>query len=133
MTIDVAVCVIRRGGQVLIAQRKKDDHFGGFWEFPGGKREDDETLEECAVREALEEVGVQIQIESFLRTVKNPYPNKSIDLHFFLCTLKSGDPRALECDATQWVQISELPAYLFPPANRDVIEDLVKAHANGRH
>ena len=45
--IQVAAAIIERDGQVLLTQRLPDTHLGGFWEFPGGKRQTEETLEAC--------------------------------------------------------------------------------------
>ena len=56
--IDVSAALIFRGGKLLITRRHSDAHLGGLWEFPGGKREPDETFEQCLVREIREELGV---------------------------------------------------------------------------
>ena len=119
--IDCAVCVIRDRSRVLIAQRNEDDSFGGFWEFPGGKKENGETLEACAVREALEEVGLRIEVEKRLMTVRNPYRERHINLHFFLCRAADVRARPLECRDCRWVEVRELAKYSFPPANETVI------------
>ena len=126
ITVDCAVCVIHRDSLYLIAQRKEDDSFGGYWEFPGGKREEGETLEICAAREAREEMGLEIAVHRHLVTVRNPYPEKRIDLHFFLCEIRRGEPQAIECDAWRWVTADELSNILFPPANERVIDMLVR-------
>ena len=49
--IDVAAALVFRDGRLLITQRHADAHLGGLWEFPGGKREPNETFEECLARE----------------------------------------------------------------------------------
>jgi len=125
--IDCGVCVIRNDrNEYLIAQRKDDDSFGGYWEFPGGKREEGESLEACAVREAQEEVNLNVQPQRFLMTVKNPYQGSAICLHFFLCHVQSGEAAPLDCQAIRWVLVNELRDYLFPPANESVIAYLLK-------
>jgi len=144
--IDVAVCVIRNGSTFLISQRREDDHFGGFWEFPGGKREDGETLEAAATREAKEEVGLDVAIESYLMKIENPYRHKNITLHFFLCsilrpsgadtrdkvsdTFEPVEAQTLECQAVRWVGAEGLVEHLFPPANAKVIEYLRETFAS---
>src|SRR5579863_6281440 len=55
--IDVSAALIFRAGQLLITQRHAKSHLGGLWEFPGGKREPDETFEACLIREIREELG----------------------------------------------------------------------------
>ena len=54
--VTAAAAIIDRDGHYLIARRKPDVHLGGFWEFPGGKCEAGESLEECLRRELLEEL-----------------------------------------------------------------------------
>lgn len=130
--IDCAVCVVKDGPRVLITQRRHDDSFGGAWEFPGGKCEPGETLEDCARREAAEEVGIEIEIERRLMTVENPYRDRRINLHFFLCRTRSTSARPIECQDYRWVDIHELSQYLFPPANEPVIAFLIENYSGSR-
>ncbi|TLY30105.1 MAG: NUDIX domain-containing protein, partial [Nitrospirae bacterium] len=60
MTIQVAAGLILHEGRYLIAQRKVGVHLGGLWEFPGGKCEPGESLEDCLRRELREELGIEI-------------------------------------------------------------------------
>ena len=123
---ECGVAVIRdAAGRVLISRRKDDDSFGGYWEFPGGGLEAGETLEACAVREVLEELGVIVAAERLLRVIENPYPGKALRLTFFLCRYVSGEPRAIDCAEARWVEARELNGYQFPPANQAVIDELI--------
>src|SRR5436190_15164399 len=61
-TIDVAAGLIFRDGKLLVAQRFTQAHLGGLWEFPGGKREAEETFEACLVRELREELGIEVAV-----------------------------------------------------------------------
>ena len=56
--IDAPIAIITRGNRILVCQRHDHDTFGGYWEFPGGKREDGETLEQCLARELMEELAI---------------------------------------------------------------------------
>lgn len=125
LEIPCGVAVVRRGREFLIAQRKKNDSFGLFWEFPGGKKNEGETFEECAAREAKEEVGIDIQVHEKLAEIRRSYHDRVIWLNFFLCSHVSGDPRALECEKVAWVDVEELKKYAFPPANEAVIQKLI--------
>ena len=58
--IDVAAALVFRDGKLLITQRHADAHLGGLWEFPGGKREPNETFEACLARELREELGIEV-------------------------------------------------------------------------
>ncbi len=123
---ECGVAVIRDGaGRVLISRRRDDDSFGGYWEFPGGGLEEGETLEACAVREVLEELGVTVAAERLMRVITNPYPGKELKLTFFLCRHVAGEPQAIECAEARWVDPRELNRYQFPPANQAVIDELI--------
>ena len=124
--IACGVAVIRRGREFLIAQRKKNDSFGNYWEFPGGKKNEGETFEECVARETLEETGLQILVENKLMEIRRPYNQKIIWLNFYLCSYVSGEARALDCQKIHWADVIELKNFRFPPANEKVISLLVE-------
>jgi mutator protein MutT len=111
-------------GRYLIARRKPDTHLGGLWEFPGGKREPGETLEDCLRRELREELGVEVTAPIRFRVVRHEYPEKTVELHFFLCSIHAGRARALGCEDLRWVAPDELTDFEFPPADRTLIEVL---------
>ncbi len=124
--IPCGVALIRRGRQFLIAQRMANDTFPLFWEFPGGKKNPDETFEECVAREVLEELGIEVRVEKKMGEVRREHHQKTIWLNFFLCSeLNGASPQALECQAFLWVDVNELKNYQFPPANENLIERLV--------
>jgi len=121
---EVSAALIFRGGKLLIAQRHPDAHLGGLWEFPGGKREPDETFERCLARELREELGVEVFVGQVLEDLTHAYPEKTVRLKFFLCRLESGEPRPLGCAALRWIGESELAACAFPAADARLIERL---------
>ena len=129
--VQVAAAVIERGGRYLITCRETDVHLGGYWEFPGGKREVDETFEACARREVFEELGIAITAPRPLTITRYDYSDKSVELHFFTCSLSHGDPRPLGCVDFRWVKPEELAEYSFPPADVPVVAHLMKL-AEGR-
>ena len=124
--IPCGVALIRRGREFLISQRCKDDTFGSFWEFPGGRREQNESFEDCVIREVKEEIGIEIQVVKKFTDMKKVYKERIIWLNFYLCSYISGDPRPIECQKVRWVDVSELSNYKFPPANEKVIANLLK-------
>jgi mutator protein MutT len=119
--VEVTAAVIFREGNVLIAKRKEGTHLGGYWEFPGGKREPGEGLEACLEREVTEELGIRVKAERVLTRVDYDYGFKTIALHVFLCTWLDGDPETLGCQEVKWVHPRELHGYAFPPADEEVI------------
>ena len=120
--IQVAAGLIEQDRRFLVARRKAGVHLGGLWEFPGGKREFHESLEECLRRELREELGIAITPPVLFTALRHVYPDKTVELHFFLCTVESGTPQALDCAELRWATPEELPALDFPEADRSVIE-----------
>ncbi|HEY3197490.1 MAG TPA: 8-oxo-dGTP diphosphatase MutT [Nitrospirales bacterium] len=122
--LQVAAAVIARDGRYLICRRKADAHMGGLWEFPGGKREAKESLPDCLRRELREELGIEITEPVRFQTVRHEYPEKSVELHFFRCTITAGAAQPLGCDELRWVTAGELASFDFPPADQSLIERL---------
>ncbi|MGO8763856.1 MAG: 8-oxo-dGTP diphosphatase MutT [Limisphaerales bacterium] len=122
--VDVSAALLFHDGQLLIAQRRQESHLGGLWEFPGGKREGNETFEECLVREIREELGCQVSVGELFEEVTHEYPGKPVHLKFYICRLVSGEPKALECAALRWVRREELADYDFPAADARLLEKL---------
>lgn len=124
MIIRVAAGVILRDGRYLITRREAGTHLEGFWEFPGGKCEAGESLEDCLRRELREELGVEIVDPVLFRTIRHDYKEKKVELHFFRCSIKQGEARPLGCSDLRWVTVEELASYEFPPADRSLIQAL---------
>jgi mutator protein MutT len=122
--IEVAAGLIRHEGRYLIARRKQGVHLEGFWEFPGGKREADESLVECLQRELLEELGVRVDLPIPYRIIRHDYPEKTVELHFFRCAIEAGKPAPVDCAEIRWVLPEELTQFEFPQADRVIIDAL---------
>jgi mutator protein MutT len=121
-----AVCaVIERDGKFLITKRMEHSPMGHCWEFPGGKREKGETIEECAVRECQEEIDVTVEPIRKLKDLHYDYPHGLIYLHFVLCRLIKGEPRPVECREARWIDPKEFKDFEFPAADIEVIEELL--------
>jgi mutator protein MutT len=128
--IDAAIAIVTRQRKLLICQRKPDDHLGGFWEFPGGKCEDGETLQQCIRRELLEEVNIHARPTRQLAPIEHDYPYGQVRLHPFICEYESGEEQLLECQAALWIDPDQLRAYEFPPANERLIEEVIEYFAS---
>lgn len=124
VTVEVAAGLILREGRYLIARRKVGAHLERLWEFPGGKREPGESLEECLRRELREELGIVISTAAPFRVIRHEYPVKAVELHFFLCSVEDEQAPSLNCDALRWVAPEEMTGLEFPSANRPLIEAL---------
>jgi len=122
--VDVTAAVICKNGRLLIAQRPTGGMLGGLWEFPGGKVERGETLEECLRREILEELGIEIEVSQPVTQVKHTYTHFRITLHAFVCRLKKGRPRAIKVADWRWVRLDELDDFAFAVTDRKIIQVL---------
>jgi 8-oxo-dGTP diphosphatase len=122
--LEVGAALIFKDGCFLITQRKDDDSFGGFWELPGGKKEPTESLKECVVRELKEELDIEVEVRHFFRILNYEYPHRTVRLNIYLCSHKSGEPKAIECQAYAWVRPKDLPKYRFPDADQTLIKEL---------
>lgn len=122
--IPVAAALVFHQGRLLITQRPAGKHLGGLWEFPGGKLEAGESWEDGLRRELREELGIEAVVGPLFEEVVHAYPQKTVQLRFHVCGLRSGEPRAIECAAVAWVGPTELSAYPFPPADARLLERL---------
>jgi len=122
--IEVAAALVFRDGKLLITQRYPDAHQGGLWEFPGGKREPDESFEECLHRELAEELGIEVAVKDPVETIIHEYPERTVLLKFFRCIWKRNEPRNLGCPDFCWVTRDELENYTFPPADARLLDKL---------
>lgn len=127
--VQVAAGLIARNGRYLITRRRAGVHLEGVWEFPGGKREPGESLEDCLRRELREELGIEITDSVPYRVVWHEYPEKKVEICFFFCSIKRGEVQALGCEEFRWVTPKDFISFEFPPADQSLIEALQKSLA----
>ena len=125
----IAIAVVEREGHFLVGQRPQGVVLAGYWEFPGGKIAAGETPSTAAVRECREETGLVVDIAKALRTVHHRYDHDAMVLRFFLCRIHD-DQASSPCDPFVWVARPVLAQLEFPPANRGVIQDLLRTKGN---
>jgi A/G-specific adenine glycosylase len=113
-------------GELLIAQRPLEGLLGGLWEFPGGKREGDETLAHCLQRELREELAIEVEVGEVFVVVQHAFTHFKITLHAFTCRYidTSSAPQAMGVRDWAWVLPEQLDAYSFGKADRQVITAL---------
>jgi mutator protein MutT len=119
----VTAAVIERDGEYLVTRRQRGVHLEGYWEFPGGKCEPGESLDECLRRELVEELGVDAEIGAELLAVTHTYPDRGVELHFIACTL-IGTPSPVLGQEMRWVARADLRSLKFPPADDELIRVL---------
>ncbi len=116
--------IYRDDGRFLIAKRPVDGLLGGLWEFPGGKQEEGENLEETLRREIMEELDIEIKVNRKLLVVKQAYTHFRITLHAYLAKHLKGRPQNLGVDDHVWVVLTDLDKYPFAMADKKIIEYL---------
>lgn len=115
--------------QIFITKRPDNLHKGGFWEFPGGKVEAGESIEQAMARELDEEIGVEVTQQTPFQHLEYDYPEKSLTFDFILVTDFNHQPYGREGQQGEWVNISDLAHYTFPEANVPVLERVLKEFA----
>ncbi|MEZ9701868.1 8-oxo-dGTP diphosphatase MutT [Vibrio sp. 10N.261.46.E12] len=112
--------------QVFITKRPDDKHKGGFWEFPGGKVEIGETIEQAMARELDEEIGIKVTEQSLFEHLEFDYTDKSLKFDFILVTDFEQQPYGKEGQQGEWVSLESLNQYTFPEANVPILERVIK-------
>lgn len=117
-----AAVILDAAGRVMIAQRKPEGGMlAGLWEFPGGKRQEGETMEQCIARELREEMGVELEVGRHLTTVNHAYSHFTIELHAHFARIASGEVQHLDCAGHAWVEKDGFDAYPFSKADLEII------------
>ena len=121
-SIHVAVGVIVNDrDEVLVAYRPKNKDQGGLWEFPGGKKEKDETIELALERQFLEEIGIKLESYSPMLKIKHDYKEYSVILDVWMITEYSKIPVGVEGQTIEWRKVQSLNFKDFPEANKNII------------
>ncbi len=120
--VHVAVGVILDAQRnVLLTRRADNAHQGGLWEFPGGKVEPGEALEDALARELREELGIEMGRTSPLLEVRHDYGDKAVFLDIHVVWEFEGTAHGLEDQPLAWVPVGELSNYRFPAANEPIV------------
>jgi len=121
-TIHVAVAVIKnQQGQILIQQRAKNAHQGGLWEFPGGKVENGETLQQALRRELFEELAIEVKNSRPLIQIQLDYGDRHVLLDVHQVLQFSGNPESMENQPLQWVTANDLNNWAMPAADVPIV------------
>ena len=119
-TISVVAAIICDGDHIFATQRGYGD-WKDYWEFPGGKVEPKEAPEEALVREIREELGAEINIDSYLTTVDYNYPKFHLNMRCYLCRVINGVLTLKEHEAARWLSKDELNSVAWLPADRTIL------------
>ena len=117
------VCgIIYKKEKIFICRRKPEKSLGGYWEFPGGKVEADENPEDALKRELHEELAMQVKVERYFGTSFYDYPEFSIELIAYVCTLHDDHFTLTDHDAFEWVAPADLLKWKLSPADVGLVE-----------
>lgn len=120
--LNVTAAIIEKNGKVLSARRKSSSHLAGYWEFPGGKLEDDETPEECLVRELAEEFGITTSVGEFVGESTYDYGEKIVRLLAYRVDHISGEFQLFDHDELCWLALEELECVEWAPADIPLVQ-----------
>ena len=119
--IDVAAAIIVKNNKYFIAKRNRNKHLGGYFEFPGGKRESNETLEETLKREIKEELSIDISVNKKLGDEFYKDEKINVQIHYFFCTIIDGEIILNEHEDSAWVKKEDFNKYEFAEGDKDII------------
>lgn len=122
--IRVAVGILKRGNTLLVAERPVNKPYAGYWEFPGGKIEANETGGDALKRELFEELGINVVEATPLFDHIHHYPDKSVMLEMWLVTDFVGEPQSKEQQALRWVTFPEMQALKLLEGNIPIMEQI---------
>jgi 8-oxo-dGTP diphosphatase len=123
--LHVAAGILRNAlDEVLITERLCAGPFNGLWEFPGGKIVDGESAHAALARELREELGIDVSVAAPFMNLSHRYPDRSVDLEFFLVTDWDGEPQGLEGQGLRWVAVNDLDTDELLPADAPLVAAL---------
>jgi 8-oxo-dGTP diphosphatase len=123
----VTAAIIRDGNAVLITRRPQESRHGGMWEFPGGKLDAGESPQECLSREILEELGLEVAVESIFEIAYHRYEWGPVLILAFECRVLNGEIRHIGISDHRWVSPEEMRLYDILPGDRPIIAKLLKS------
>lgn len=121
--VEVVAALIWYKDKFLICQRPINKARGLLWEFVGGKVEKGETKEQALIRECQEELAITFEPHGIFTEVTHEYPDISVHLTLFNCTISRGQPQLLEHNAMAWITPAEIPNYSFCPADVEIFKN----------
>lgn len=123
--VEVVAAMIWDKDKFLICQRPAHKARGLLWEFVGGKVEAGETKKQALVRECKEELAITVEPHEIFMEVMHEYPEISVRLTLFNCSILQGQPQLLEHKDMKWITPEEIANYDFCPADREILKKLI--------
>jgi A/G-specific adenine glycosylase len=120
----VTAAIVYKDERFLLAQRPQNGLLGGLWEFPGGKQESHESLEEALQREIKEELDCDIQVMDHFGVYQHAYTHFRVTLHAYFCNIIKGEPKAFEASQLTWCTLDELTNFPMGKIDRQIAMQL---------
>lgn len=115
-----AAALVDVDGRILVQQRPEGKAMAGLWEFPGGKVEGDESLEQTLIRELKEELDIDVTAACLapFTFASHAYDDFRLLMPLFVCRVWEGTPKSVEGQALQWLRPMRMGDLAMPPADR---------------
>ena len=123
--IRVIAGIVEKKGLILAARRKAGKHLAGYWEFPGGKLEKNETPEQCLRRELKEEFEISVEVGDFVGSSDFDYGDKNIRLYAYKVKHLSGKFILHDHDDLCWLPLQQLSELRWAPADIPLVEKYI--------
>lgn len=122
--VHVVVGLLMRADKLLVAKRPQNKPYSGYWEFPGGKVEAQESSQEALHRELAEELGITVTMARRWFEHEHQYPDKQVHLELWLVDDFIGEPQPIEHEALRWSTLAEISALCILEGNWPILEKL---------
>ena len=122
--VRAVVGILKRNDKLLIAERPAGKPYSGYWEFPGGKIEANETSREALVRELHEELGITVESAKHWFQHTHAYPDKTVCLEIWLVEKFSGEPHGKENQQLRWALIPEILKFPLLEGNWPIMDKI---------
>lgn len=124
----VAAALAIKEGRILLTRRAPGQQLEGFWEFPGGKQECGETIQQCIEREIREELSLSCTAKQIFTESLYRYAGGAIKLIGVSVELGNEQPKLSVHDRVAWVPIADILSYELAPADIPIAKDVINAH-----
>lgn len=125
MNITEVAALIWDNDKFMICQHPAHKARGLLWEFVGGNVEPGETKEQALIRECQEELAVTLSVGDVFMDVVHEYLDLTAHLTLFNATIAQGEPQKLEHNDIKWIKSSEIPNYIFCPADEEILKKII--------
>ena len=122
--IDVVAAVIKKNNLYFIAQRNRNKYFAYYWEFPGGKVDNQETFKNALKREIKEELAINIRVFNHIASEKHKDEKINVNVHYFLCESLNENIILSEHEDMKWLKKNDLKQFKMAPGDSKIIKYL---------